>query len=193
MVVAASEQEARAMLETKVIRAFGLMASAELWRQSGAVHPFGEHFNALVDFVPDHYDRQRMDEAIAAVPAALMAEGPCCGVLPNKSWPSCGPSATRDCATWSSHPSQVWFPNTQPSMDFGPPGGSPSHFARLFRARQANHRRGPTLARRSKACIAAFDTREEKLGPAAGRDRPCTDLPQAVVSSGPNSRMIGPM
>ena len=64
------------MLETKVIRALGLMAPADLWRQAGAVHPFGEHFNALVDFVPDHYNRQTMDAAIAAVPAALMAEGP---------------------------------------------------------------------------------------------------------------------
>ena len=76
MVVATSEREARAMLKTKVIRALGLMAPADLWRQSGAVHPFGEHFNALVDFVPDHYDRQTMDEAIAAVPADMIAEGP---------------------------------------------------------------------------------------------------------------------
>jgi phthiodiolone/phenolphthiodiolone dimycocerosates ketoreductase len=64
------------MLETKVIRAFGLMAPVELWRQAGAVHPFGEHFNALVDFVPDHYDRRTMQEAIAAVPDAVMTEGP---------------------------------------------------------------------------------------------------------------------
>ncbi len=34
MVVAASEREARAMLETKVIRALGLMAPADLWRQA---------------------------------------------------------------------------------------------------------------------------------------------------------------
>ena len=76
MVVGSSEQEARAMLNTKVIRALGLMAPAELWRQAGVAHPFGEHFNALVDFVPDHYDRKTMDEAIAAVPAVLMTEGP---------------------------------------------------------------------------------------------------------------------
>jgi phthiodiolone/phenolphthiodiolone dimycocerosates ketoreductase len=76
MVVGSSEQEARAMLNTKVMRALGLMAPAELWRQAGVAHPFGEHFNALVDFVPDHYDRKTMDEAIAAVPAVLMTEGP---------------------------------------------------------------------------------------------------------------------
>ncbi len=37
---------------------------------------FSKHFNPLVDFVPDHYDRQTMDEAIAAVPYAVMTEGP---------------------------------------------------------------------------------------------------------------------
>ena len=76
MAVAASDREARAMLKTKVIRALGLMAPADLWRQFGTVHPFGEHFNALVDFVPNHYDRETMDEAITAVPADMIAEGP---------------------------------------------------------------------------------------------------------------------
>ncbi len=59
-----------------MIRALALMAPADLWRQCGAVHPFGEHFNALVDFIPDHYDRLTMDEAITAVPATLVTEGP---------------------------------------------------------------------------------------------------------------------
>ncbi len=76
MVIAPSEEEVREMLRTKVIRTFGLMAPAEVWRQAGTVHPFGEHFNPLVDFIPDHYDRESMDEAIAAVPAALVEEGP---------------------------------------------------------------------------------------------------------------------
>jgi len=75
-VIGSTEQEARAMLNTKVIRALGLMAPPELWRQAGAAHPFGEHFNALVDFVPDRYDRQTLDEAIAAVPDAVMTDGP---------------------------------------------------------------------------------------------------------------------
>jgi phthiodiolone/phenolphthiodiolone dimycocerosates ketoreductase len=76
VVIAASEQEAREMLNTWAIRAFGLMAPVELWRRAGVVHPFGEHFNALVDFVPDHYDRRAMEEAIAAVPEAVVTDGP---------------------------------------------------------------------------------------------------------------------
>lgn len=75
-VIAPTEREARAMLNTKVIRALGLMAPSDLWRQAGAVHPFGEHFNALVDFIPGDYDRATMDAAIAAVPDGLVTEGP---------------------------------------------------------------------------------------------------------------------
>ncbi len=76
MVVGRTDAEVRTMLKTKVIRSFGLMAPAELWRQTGSTHPFGERFNPLVDFVPDHYDRRTMDDAIAAVPQAVLTDGP---------------------------------------------------------------------------------------------------------------------
>ena len=46
------------------------------WRRAGSTHPFGERFNPLVDFIPDHYARRTMDEAIAAVPQAVLTEGP---------------------------------------------------------------------------------------------------------------------
>jgi phthiodiolone/phenolphthiodiolone dimycocerosates ketoreductase len=76
MVVAATEREARAMLETKVVRALALMAPTAVWEHAGAVHPFGADFDSLVDFIPGDYDRATMDEAVAAVPAAVVAEGP---------------------------------------------------------------------------------------------------------------------
>jgi phthiodiolone/phenolphthiodiolone dimycocerosates ketoreductase len=76
MVVGRTDSEVRTMLNTKVIRSFGLIAPAELWHRAGSVHPFGEQFNPLVDFIPDHYDRQTMDEAIAAVPHAVLTDGP---------------------------------------------------------------------------------------------------------------------
>ncbi|WP_407686452.1 hypothetical protein [Mycobacterium sp. HUMS_1102779] len=53
-----------------------MVASPELWRQAGAEHPLGEHFNPLVDFVPERYDRRTMEDAIAAVPETVMTEGP---------------------------------------------------------------------------------------------------------------------
>ncbi len=64
------------MLMTKAIRSLGLSAPAELWRKSGAEHPFGEHFRGYVDFVPERYDRGTLEEAIAAVPPGLVDEGP---------------------------------------------------------------------------------------------------------------------
>ena len=76
MVVGRTDAEVRTMLNTKVIRSFGLMAPADLWRRAGSTHPFGERFNTLVDFIPDHYDRRTMDEAIAAVPQAVLTDGP---------------------------------------------------------------------------------------------------------------------
>ena len=76
MVVGRSDAEVRAMLDSKVIRAFGLMAPADVWRRAGVTHPFGDHFNPLVDFVPDRYDRRMMDAAIAAVPREVLAGGP---------------------------------------------------------------------------------------------------------------------
>jgi phthiodiolone/phenolphthiodiolone dimycocerosates ketoreductase len=64
------------MLKTKAIRSFGLAAPAELWRNVGAEHPFGEHFRGYVDFVPERYDRRTIEEAISAVPPRLVEEGP---------------------------------------------------------------------------------------------------------------------
>lgn len=76
VVVAPTEQEARAMLDTKLIRFFGLLLDAEAWRQAGAEHPFGENFRGFVDFVPEQYDRKTLEDAIAVVPTELVVEGP---------------------------------------------------------------------------------------------------------------------
>lgn len=76
VVVGPTEQETRAMLETKALRAFGLAAPAELWRRTGAEHPFGEHFRGYVDFLPERYERRTIEEAIAAVQPGLVDEGP---------------------------------------------------------------------------------------------------------------------
>jgi phthiodiolone/phenolphthiodiolone dimycocerosates ketoreductase len=76
VVVAPSDREAEALLDHKAIRSFGLAAPAELWRRVGARHPFGERFRGYVDLVPERYDRHTIEEAIAAVPPELAAEGP---------------------------------------------------------------------------------------------------------------------
>jgi phthiodiolone/phenolphthiodiolone dimycocerosates ketoreductase len=75
-VVAPTEHEARAMLDTKLIRFFGLLLSADAWRQAGSEHPFGENFRGFVDFVPERYDRKTLQDAMAMVPTELVTDGP---------------------------------------------------------------------------------------------------------------------
>ena len=75
IVVAPTEREARAMLDANVIRYCGLLVPAELWRRLGHEHPFGGDFRGFVDFLPERYTRQELDEAIAAVPPELADVG----------------------------------------------------------------------------------------------------------------------
>jgi phthiodiolone/phenolphthiodiolone dimycocerosates ketoreductase len=76
VVVAPTEQEARAMLNTKLVRYFHLLVPADVWRQIGSEHPLGEHFRGYVDFVPERYDHKTLEEAITAVPNEVVTEGP---------------------------------------------------------------------------------------------------------------------
>ncbi len=75
-VIGRTEQETEAMLDSKAIRAFGLAAPAELWHKVGREHPLGAGFRGYVDIVPERYDRQTIEAAIAAVPRELLREGP---------------------------------------------------------------------------------------------------------------------
>ncbi len=75
-VIGRTEEETQAMLQTRAVRAMALVAPAEQWRAAGAEHPLGEHFNGLVDFLPERYSREALDRAIDAVPTGLMHTGP---------------------------------------------------------------------------------------------------------------------
>jgi len=71
LIVAPTEREARAMLDTKIVRFMGLLAPAEAWRAAGRAHPFGEGFRGIVDFVPERHSRDEIEAAIARVPLEL--------------------------------------------------------------------------------------------------------------------------
>ncbi len=62
------------MLDTRFLRFFALLGSSAEWRKVGAQHPFGEHFRGYVDWVPEQYDRQTLEEALAAVPSAMLGD-----------------------------------------------------------------------------------------------------------------------
>ncbi len=75
LVVAPTEREVQEMLDTKLGRLFALQASSAEWRKVGAQHPFGEDFRGYVDWVPERYDHQTLQEALALVPPALIGAG----------------------------------------------------------------------------------------------------------------------
>ncbi len=72
VVVAPTEAEARQMLNTRAMRFFGLLLPAGVWQLFGLEHPLGAGFRGYIDIIPEAYDRQTLDEAIAAVPPQMM-------------------------------------------------------------------------------------------------------------------------
>ncbi|MEU5212534.1 LLM class flavin-dependent oxidoreductase [Streptomyces sp. NPDC020742] len=74
IVVAETDDEAHALLKAKPIRFLALHAGAEKWRKHGVRHPFGEHYRGLVELLPHRLTRAEVEDAMAAVPDALVAE-----------------------------------------------------------------------------------------------------------------------
>lgn len=72
-VLAPTEAEARAMLDTPALRFFSLLTPASMWQAEGVEHPFGAGFRGYVDFVPTRYSRAEYERAMAAVPVELVA------------------------------------------------------------------------------------------------------------------------
>jgi phthiodiolone/phenolphthiodiolone dimycocerosates ketoreductase len=75
VIVAPTEREARALLDAKIVRFFGLLVPAEKWRGLGLSHPFGEDFRGLLDFLPERYGKDELEAAIALVPDELADVG----------------------------------------------------------------------------------------------------------------------
>jgi phthiodiolone/phenolphthiodiolone dimycocerosates ketoreductase len=73
-VLAPSERQARAMLDSRLIRFVALLAPADLWRQYGESHPFGDDFRGFIDFMPERYTRAELDDALAAVPGTALSQ-----------------------------------------------------------------------------------------------------------------------
>jgi phthiodiolone/phenolphthiodiolone dimycocerosates ketoreductase len=74
VVIGRTERSARAMLATRAIRFSALLTDAAMWRRVGAVHPLGNDYRGMVDFIPERYTRAELDAAIEAVPVEALAE-----------------------------------------------------------------------------------------------------------------------
>jgi phthiodiolone/phenolphthiodiolone dimycocerosates ketoreductase len=76
ILVAATEREARALLDTLAGRSPALLVvPAAEWRQVGAAHPFGADYRGILDFLPEAYDQRTCVEGLAAVPPELRGYG----------------------------------------------------------------------------------------------------------------------
>ena len=73
-VIGRTERAARRLLESKGVRFAALLTPAYTWQSMGVDHPFGENFRGIIDFIPQRYERDELDAAIAAVPIDLLAE-----------------------------------------------------------------------------------------------------------------------
>lgn len=73
VVVAPSEPEARAILESPVGRYFSLIMPASAWRAFGADHPLGSDFGGYIDILPESYSRDVLEDAMQNVPLEVTA------------------------------------------------------------------------------------------------------------------------
>jgi phthiodiolone/phenolphthiodiolone dimycocerosates ketoreductase len=71
-VVAPTEEEANAMLDTEAARFVGLLFPHEVWQAFGLDHPLGKQFRGYIDILPETYDRSTVEAAIAKVPREMM-------------------------------------------------------------------------------------------------------------------------
>ncbi len=74
VLAAKTEAEAREMLNHRGIRFMALLAPGSMWSDNGKVHPLGEHFSGMIDFVPQRYTREFLLDAIEQVDPELMAK-----------------------------------------------------------------------------------------------------------------------
>lgn len=75
VLIAPTEREARAMVESTLARTLSLVyASGKVWRKVGAEHPFGERYR-LPELLPEQYDRGTWEAAIDRLPAELLGYG----------------------------------------------------------------------------------------------------------------------
>ncbi len=72
IVIAPTEKQARALLNSRLLRYWTLLLPADKWREVGAEHPFGARCSGLSDIVPERYDRATLEDAIGAVPPEVI-------------------------------------------------------------------------------------------------------------------------
>ncbi len=69
---AGSHDDAHRLLDSAALRLGGLVMPAELWARHGAVHPFGERFRGIIDYIPSRLDPETVLRAMEEVPFEVL-------------------------------------------------------------------------------------------------------------------------
>lgn len=72
LMVAATEREARRLLDSRLARFTAVNMPAAWWREAGVEHPFGETFGGYRDILPERLDPDIVEEAIRIVPREIV-------------------------------------------------------------------------------------------------------------------------
>jgi phthiodiolone/phenolphthiodiolone dimycocerosates ketoreductase len=74
VVLAKTQRDADKLTQHKAVRFTALLGTGEQWKKFGAVHPLGEDFRGMIDFVPQHHNRKEIEAMIARVPSDMLRE-----------------------------------------------------------------------------------------------------------------------
>jgi phthiodiolone/phenolphthiodiolone dimycocerosates ketoreductase len=72
VVTADTHDAAHHLLESNALRLGALVMPAQLWRDAAAVHPFGNGFRGIIDYVPSRLDPEEVREHMKAVPFGVL-------------------------------------------------------------------------------------------------------------------------
>jgi phthiodiolone/phenolphthiodiolone dimycocerosates ketoreductase len=67
-----SHEACHAALTSPALRLGALVLDAHAWRDAGGVHPFGEGFRGMVDFVPTNYSADQLRDAMEKISSEVM-------------------------------------------------------------------------------------------------------------------------
>ncbi|MGH2831025.1 MAG: LLM class flavin-dependent oxidoreductase, partial [Actinomycetota bacterium] len=71
-VVDSRHEDCHAALESPALKLGALIHDGEAWRDAGGVHPLGEAFRGIIDFVPTRFAREEIKAAMDKVPWEVM-------------------------------------------------------------------------------------------------------------------------
>lgn len=67
-----SHEEAHRLLDSSVLRLGALIIPGSVWAKAGAIHPMGEEFRGVQDWVPSRLDAAQVEKWMADVPFEVM-------------------------------------------------------------------------------------------------------------------------